>query len=68
MSRAEVMAEVVDPIYPTPHVDLHPTCDLNHNLIVRPKSGRMDVPIGQRSPKYKLYCIETHKIEKSFRE
>ena len=39
VNRAGVMAQVMGPIYPTPHVDLHPSCDLNHNLIVRPKGG-----------------------------
>ena len=64
VNRAGVRAQVMGPIHPTPDVELHPSCDYNHNLIVRPKGGRMDVPLGMRTPKYKLYCVETYRVEK----
>ena len=54
MNRARVRAQVMDPLQPIPDEEPHSTYDYNHNLIVRLRGGRMDVPIGIRSPKYNL--------------
>ena len=56
VNRVGVRAKVMDPIRPIPDEEPHPLYDYNHNLIVRPRGGRMDVSIGMRTPKYKNYC------------
>ena len=58
--------EAMDPEVLTPFVEL--LCDSNHNVVARPMKVRMDVPIQQRSPTWRTYCLESHRLEAVFRD
>ena len=63
MSRSRVRDLGVDPLHDLKEEEPHSTWDTNRNLIVRPRVGRMDVPTGMRSQKFKNFCAETFRVE-----